>query len=538
MKNKAFSKHNLAFSIISVVLVLILVFSIVVSLIGFDTFTSNMNMIYHDKANDVAYEAITKVTANHIEQYLKNGEGDAEWQESNMQLQTLCNNMDVDMIYVISVDTADYNSYTTVFHVVQEDSDKYSPVALGQKDKITNDSFKKDYKLLYTDDNIGSTTLLGAADVITAIHPLKDDSGKITALLCVQVPMTNMGYRIDFLKRVAIFAVILVALAIIIFSRYIRKKVVNPIRTVSDEALRFSKENKKGEALGEISKINEISSLSHSIDEMEDEMLEYIDNLTAATAEKERIGAELSIAAKIQMNAVPNTFPAFPDRTDFDIYASMTPAKEVGGDFYNYFLIDDDHLALVIADVSGKGIPAALFMMVTNNLITETTHKGGTPADILKYVNESVCAKNEASMFVTVWLGILELSTGKITACNAGHDFPALCRKDGSFELVKAPHDIAVGAMEGLPFDNYEIQMNKGDKLFLYTDGLPEAANESDEMLTLDGMLDVINRYKNETPKDILLGINNSVNDFVGGAPQFDDLTMLCIELKGTDTEG
>jgi sigma-B regulation protein RsbU (phosphoserine phosphatase) len=265
---------------------------------------------------------------------------------------------------------------------------------------------------------------------------------------------------------------------------------------------------------------------------MEDDMLRYIENLTAVTAEKERIGTELSIAATIQKSAVPNVFPAFPDRKDFELHAFMTPAKEVGGDFYNYFLIDDDHLALVIADVSGKGIPAALFMMVTNTVITDRARMGGTPAQILAYVNDTVCETNQAGMFVTVWLGILELSTGKLTACNAGHDYPAICRAGKGFELSEDIHGIAIGAIEGLPYDDYEIMLNKGDKLFLYTDGIPEAADNEDKMLTLDGMVAALNKYKDETPQGVISGMYDSVKVFVGDAPQFDDITMLCVELK------
>ena len=210
----------------------------------------------------------------------------------------------------------------------------------------------------------------------------------------------------------------------------------------------------------------------------------------------------------------------------------MKPAKEVGGDFYNYFLIDGDHLALVMADVSGKGIPAALFMMVTNLLISDRTRHGGTPAEIIEYVNDTVCSNNEAGMFVTVWLGILELSRGKITACNAGHDDPAVYRRGGAFELVKTDHDIAVGAVGGLPYTDYEIQLNQGDKLFLYTDGVPEATDKDLKMLSLDGMVDVLNAHKDETPQNILEGVYGGVNEFVADAPQFDDITMLCLELK------
>ena len=266
-------------------------------------------------------------------------------------------------------------------------------------------------------------------------------------------------------------------------------------------------------------------------------MVQYIDDLTAFTAEKERIGAELSIAATIQENSLPDTFPAFPDRKDFDIYALMNPAKEVGGDFYNYLLIDDDHLALVMADVSGKGVPAALFMMVSNILITNRAQMGGDPAEILRFVNENVCEHNKADMFVTVWLGILELSTGKLTAANAGHEDPVICRKGGEFEILKTKHGFVIGGMPGVKYKNDEIQLNKGDKLFLYTDGLPEATDQNTRMFTLDRMTEALNRYKDKSPKEILDGVSNAVNSFVGDAPQFDDLTMLCFELRDDDNQ-
>ena len=530
MKKKKLSRNTLAFYIISAVLVLILIFSLIVSLIGYNSFTENANYIYGDKANEVANEAITKINPNHIERYLKTGESDEEWTACNRQLQTLCDNL-ADMICVIRVDTTDYNSYTTVFYAVANDNAS-APMVLGEKSEIDNDEFKAVFKELYTDENVGSETLLGEANRITAVHPLKDDTGNITALLCVQLPITNLEYRVKFLVKIALSAALLIILSVFVFARHIRKRVVGPLRKVSEETDRFAKENRQGEKLGTVSNIEEIATLSHSIDKMEEDMLAYIENLTAVTAEKERTAAELSIATTIQKNAVPNHFPAFPDREEFEIFASMTPAKEVGGDFYNFFLIDDDHLALVMADVSGKGIPAALFMMGTNMLIQQRAGMGGTPAEILSFVNDSVCQNNEANMFVTVWLGILEISTGKITAANAGHDDPAVYRKGDRFELAKSKHGIAVGVMDGFPYQDFEIALGKGDKIFLYTDGVPEATDKDEKMLTLGGMVEALNQCKDLPPQGVLDGINRCVNAFVGEAPQFDDLTMLCLEIK------
>ena len=229
---------------------------------------------------------------------------------------------------------------------------------------------------------------------------------------------------------------------------------------------------------------------------------------------------------------LPSIFPPFPDRKEFDIYASMTPAKEVGGDFYNFFFIDDDHLALVIADVSGKGIPAALFMMVTSIIISDIAKTGKTPSEVLTKANERICSHNKADMFVTVWLGVLEISTGRLISSNAGHEDPAVCRKNGDFELLKSKHGLMLGTLEGIKYADFEFRLNKGDKLFLYTDGVHEATNEQDEMFRIDRMLDALNSYKEKSPTEILKGMHNSINTFVGDAPQFDDLTMLCIEMK------
>ena len=374
----------------------------------------------------------------------------------------------------------------------------------------------------------------GEKPFIITFIPLKDDSGKVVSLVLSRVQMSEIAYRDSYILKVAISTLLLAVLFVVIYARYIRKKFVNPIKKVSEETDRFAKENSLGEKLGQLSNIKEISILSSSIDKMEEEMLEYIDNLTAVNAEKERIGTELSIAKSIQKNAVPNVFP---NREEFRIFASMTPAKEVGGDFYNFFPVDEDHLAIVMADVSGKGVPAALFMMLANTSIIDRTKMGGTPAEILSFVNDSLCEGNEASMFVSVWLGILEISTGRLKAANAGHEYPAIFREGGSFELYRDRHGMALGVSDGMSYNDYEIELKQGDKLFLYTDGVPEATDKNDEMFTLEGMLRALENYKHEKPEAILKGVEKSVNAFVGDAPQFDDLTMLCLEFGKEDSD-
>ena len=253
----------------------------------------------------------------------------------------------------------------------------------------------------------------------------------------------------------------------------------------------------------------------------------------AETEKTERLATELNLASDIQTNVLPNIFPVFPDRKEFTLHASMTPAKEVGGDFYDFFFVDDDHIALVMADVSGKGIPAALFMMVARTLIKNRTMMGGSPAEILYDVNNQLCEGNAAELFVTVWLGIVEISTGKGVAANAGHEHPVLRRREDEFSLIVYKHSPAVAAMEGMKFKEHEFELRPGDTVFVYTDGVAEATNASKELFGTDRMLDALNKDPDAMPEQVLANVMDGINEFVQGAEQFDDITMLCMKYFG-----
>jgi sigma-B regulation protein RsbU (phosphoserine phosphatase) len=239
------------------------------------------------------------------------------------------------------------------------------------------------------------------------------------------------------------------------------------------------------------------------------------------------------MATQIQTAVLPHVFPPFPDRKEFDLYASMDPAREVGGDFYDFFLIDDDHLGLVIADVSGKGIPAALFMMNAKLLMKSYAQRGITPSEVFEKANNEICENNQAEMFVTAWLGILEISSGKMTASNAGHEYPVIGHQVSGFELVKDKHGLVIGGMEGMKYQDYELQLNPGDRLFVYTDGVPEATNSNNELFGTDRMLDALNADIKASPEDMLGNVYNAVGKFVGEAEQFDDVTMLGLAYYG-----
>ena len=251
-------------------------------------------------------------------------------------------------------------------------------------------------------------------------------------------------------------------------------------------------------------------------------------------SERERVQNELQMARQIQASALPHEFPPFKDRPEFDIYAEMKPAREVGGDFYDFFLIDEDHLCLVIADVSGKGVPAALFMMNSKVTLQGKASGGKTVSEILTGTNEALCDNNEMEMFVSVWLGILEISTGKMVCGNAGHEYPAIYRSGGRFDLLKDKHGLVLGGMEGITYSEYELKLDPGDKVFVYTDGIPEASDSSMNMFGTERMVDALNSDPEASPGTLVHNVRDAVSDFVKGAEQFDDLTMLCMVYHGS----
>ena len=253
----------------------------------------------------------------------------------------------------------------------------------------------------------------------------------------------------------------------------------------------------------------------------------------ALALEKERIAAELSLAARIQESALIKEFPPFPERREFDIFASMDPAKEVGGDLYDFFMPDDDHLVLLIGDVSGKGVPASLFMMVAMTLLRHVAMNEKSPASIMQTVNHEICARNPEEMFITAWLGILEISTGRLVCVNAGHEYPALKYPGEGFALFKDKHGFVLGGMDGVRYREYELQLKPGSMLFVYTDGVPEATNAGEQLFGAERMVNALNGIQSDEPPQILSAVKSAVDRFVGSAPQFDDLTMLCLKYNG-----
>ena len=251
-----------------------------------------------------------------------------------------------------------------------------------------------------------------------------------------------------------------------------------------------------------------------------------------AAREAERVSTELNVAHHIQTSMLPSIFPAFPDHEEFDIYASMTPAKEVGGDFYDFFMVDDRHLAVVIADVSGKGVPAALFMVIGKTLIKDHTQQGSDLGAVFTEVNELLCQSNSEGLFITAFEGVLDLDTGDFVYVNAGHDAPYICRKDGSYEPLSVKPGFVLAGLENTKFSEGKITLGEGDKLFHYTDGVTEATNADNVLYGKSRLLLILNKNRKGNPKETLSSVKADIDTFVGDAPQFDDITMLCVEYR------
>jgi sigma-B regulation protein RsbU (phosphoserine phosphatase) len=366
--------------------------------------------------------------------------------------------------------------------------------------------------------------------VIHAFEPVYAN-GNAKAIIGVSFKSREMmNYSFNMMRTMLLITAGIFAIMLILVIHHIRKIVIRPLaeeQRIIEEYEQDKDSLTASRALNDINTDNEIERLADSFSSMVTELDRYMEEYRLVTAEKERIGAELSVATHIQADMLPRKFPAFPDRNEFDLYATMTPAKEVGGDFYDFFLVDDDHIALVMADVSGKGVPAALFMVIAKTLIKNHAMLGGTPAEILSFVNDQLCEGNESELFVTVWLAIIEISTGKGIAANAGHEHPALKHKDGQWELVVYKHSPAVATMEGIPFREHEFELTAGDRIFVYTDGVPEATDKNDELYGPDRMIAALNACGSDDPKDYLAAVKKDIDTFVGDAPQFDDITML-----------
>ena len=533
-------RKNIAVQIVAAFVFVIALLAVFVCVKGYNEFTSSAEIQYEDCAYNTARTAATMIVPELLTGKAAGSEFQMRFKMLNDGWQRLADTQDATFIYLIRPDKSDYN-HIKFFISVMNSSEHYDRYPSGYIRKTTNDEYRRAYREI-CENGMKMATIFrdkGYSETghhITVMIPVKaGNSDKVDWILCVQRQMERLNFfRKSYVRHVAVTAAVIVGLILVVYGVYLGRVLIVPMKKISDEAMRFAGEHTEPESpLGKhITAKNEIGQLARTVDAMEAQVLSYIDGITRITQEKEQIKAELNIAAGIQLSMLPREFPK---KKEFEIFASMTPAKEVGGDFYDFFMTDDAHLAMVIADVSGKGVPASLFMAISKALIKNRALMGGSPAEILSDVNNHLCEGNEAGLFVTVWLGIVDVETGNVKAANAGHEYPAIFRDGEGWTLMKDKHSPAVATMEGMKFREYEFDLNAGDCLYLYTDGVAEATNIDSELYGTERMIDALNETEgfSFTAEGVLSYMKKSVDDFTGEAPQFDDITMMMLKFYG-----
>ena len=544
------NKKSISRSLLIGCAVFITMLCLILGFLGFNTYYRGMVEKYETYIHDILMLAMTETDGDDLERCIQTGTTSSQYEKTQDFLNRIKENYNIEYIYIIK--PLNLNDTDNVMNVMAgitreetaEDYEYYS-VKLGG---LTGDDYTPDIVSFFMDVMNGDGEVSYYSNrseefgyVYTGAAAVRNSAGTPVAVLSIDLNMDDIS-RVwhRYMIGLAVEILILVALFLAVMYQWLRRRVIIPLRKLEEVSENFVESSHGAEdpsALvvrsADIHTEDEMESLSDSLTAMFTDMKRYMSNLLSVTAEKERIGAELNVATQIQADMLPRIFPAFPGRSEFDLYASMDPAKEVGGDFYDFFMIDENHLALVMADVSGKGVPAALFMVIAKTLIKNRGLMGDSPAEILKNVNEQLCEGNEAMLFVTVWLAILDISTGKGMAANAGHEHPVLKHAGGSYELVEYRHSPAVATIEGIRFREHEFELKPGDTLFVYTDGVPEATNGQNELFGNQRLLDVMNRNTETSPEELLHCVRKEIDLFVGDAPQFDDITMLCLKFYG-----
>ena len=523
-----------------------IIISATATVLSYRTYANTMDEHYEKMAIDLAETAVSMLDSSKIQRYAETLEKDADYEEQKNILSQLIEANDAAQYLYILVPENGPN--VKIGDPIYDIMDTDPEVAFA--------TIEPAYIEVDVGENLVYISETDYGWLCSALVWMYNDQGEGYAMMSVDISMNDvMADRMDFL-RVVLFAILLAMVAAcVILVLLVNRFVVNPINQVARAALQYVSDRRtsegrsastgvrriatgeKGEEKSAISQLNihtgdEIQALSEAIKTMELEINEYIQDLTTVTAEKERIGAELNVATQIQADMLPRIFPAFPEREEFDVYATMNPAKEVGGDFYDFFLVDDDHLAVVIADVSGKGVPAALFMVIAKTLIKNHAQNQEAPGTVFTQTNEQLCEGNDAGLFVTGWMGVLEISTGKFVYVNAGHNPPLLKRAGGTFEWLKSRPGFVLAGMEGVRYRENTLQLEPGDRLYLYTDGVTEATNSHEELFGDERLQNALNEYMDLPVEQFLPKIKECIDAFVGDADQFDDITMLALDYQ------
>ncbi len=487
-------------------------------------------------AMNIAAVAASHLNPDKISTYLETGQKDEEYEHAYQILCQIREKGGIEYLYVVKPEIDE------VWYVMDTDPSE-GAIPLGFHEPYYKGAFAENAEKMSRGESIPPIVSNEEYGWLMSVYyPMFTTTGESAGYVGVDIGMNEVMEDLQqFTIRMMVLMLVVTGISLSVMIFISAKTIADPIRKLSNAAEQLVEAEQAGTAADTeifrgltIRSKDEIGELYQSLSQMEQDMNAYIRDMLAITAEKERITSEMSLASRIQSGMLPHIFPPFPDHKEFDIYATMTPAKEVGGDFYDFYLVDDDHLCAVIADVSGKGVPGALFMMVTKIILQSCAMLGSSAAEILTKTNDTICTNNQAEMFVTVWVGILELSTGRLTVANAGHEYPVLKRAGGSFEFMKDKHGLVIGAMEGIRYKEYEIQMNPGDRIFVYTDGVTEATDMQNQLFGTGRMLASLNANRDASGEDLLRNLKQDIDTFVGEASQFDDVTMMTLLYNGS----
>ncbi len=498
------------------------------------TFTVLFGVLIEEFHSQVTYAqaciAANTIDGDRIKDYYNDGvigEKDDYYQEISDYLSNVQDEMALIYFRVV---IPDGNEMVCVWDTGTLDGD--DALQVGERISCTQETADAMKKAFAAD---AERTTVPAEDMYSTYAAVLDSSGKPVALAVMGITMNRL-YVITakFMLIAFVVTAVVILLTSIMYYFFVRRILVRPLKKlhgavgslVSDDMEKIKEFNVN------IKSKDELGDLADAFRHMVQQLNEHIDNITRMTAEKERIGAELDVATHIQKSMLPCDFPAFPERSEIDIYATMDPAKEVGGDFYDFFMVDERHLAIVVADVSGKGVPAALFMVIGKTLIKDHTESGSDLGKVFAEVNDLLCESNSEGLFITAFEGVLDLVTGDLDFVNAGHEMPFICRAGEEYKPHKLKAGFVLAGMEGIKYRAGRITLAPGDKIFQYTDGVTEATNGANELYGMERLEKALNTDVSRTPSQLLPEIKADIDRFVGDAPQFDDITMLCLEYK------
>jgi sigma-B regulation protein RsbU (phosphoserine phosphatase) len=507
-----------------------LALSTAIGIIGYNTYLSSTLAKYEEFAISVLKLARSYIDADDMQLCFETGEKSEIYQETQQSLNNIKEQTGITflyffmpyedkMVYYMSAYTQDE---VGVYHISTLSDEDELPAELSQLTEWD------DIHIIPNQSEYGY--------MMSAYGTVRNSSGEVMGIIGADIDMLDINSTLrSYIITVAIGALAFMTLLTVMVFAFLRKKITVPIRVLSERSENFVKQSIDSKLEAIVSGIktgDEIEVLAKSIEKMTEDLITYIENLTLVTAEKERIGAELDVATKIQASMLPCIFPAFPEYKEFDIFASMQPAKEVGGDFYDFFLIDEKTLALIIADVSGKGVPAALFMVIAKTLIKNNAQYGKSPKEVFETVNNMLCENNDTGMFVTAFMGYLDIVSGRFTFVNAGHN-PPLIKQGERFEMLATSKSFVLAGMEDMRYKQNEIVLSPNDELFLYTDGITEADNNDKELFGEERLLNIVNSDSEMDLSDFTAKIKREIDRFADGAEQADDITMLTLRYRG-----